>query len=66
MKITNLPSSSTMVTVASSIMPTGRKDDSILSKKTSLSSNILSSLIRTSNELSVVPARNVALNGPEL
>ena len=64
-KITNLPSSSTMVTEAWSVAPPGGKDDSILSKNTSLSSNILSSIIEILNELSVDPAGKIALNGPK-
>ena len=62
-----LPSSSTIVTVASSGLPAvmilGR--EVIVTVKVSLSSNVLSSFIVIVNEVLVVPAVKVMSYGPE-
>ena len=59
-----------MVTVALPGLPTvtllGSEDELIVSLKFSFPSNILSSVIRTSNVAVVSPAENMTLYGPEL
>ena len=65
----NLQSSSTMMTVASlgapTVTPLG-SDELIASIKFSSISNIISSVIGTSNEAIVIPAGNVTVYGPEV
>ena len=66
----DLPSSSTIVTIALPGLPMltllGSEDELITSIKFLLPLNILSSLIGISNEILVSPAANVTLYGPEL
>ena len=69
MHYNNLPSSSTIDTVASPGSPRvtrgGSVDESIEILKSSVFSNTSSSIIGTSNEALVCPAGNVTLYGPE-
>ena len=65
----SLQSSSTIVTVAlsglPSVTPSGSENGSIVILKSSLPSNVLSSFIETSNGTLIVPAGNVIVYGPE-
>ena len=65
-----LQSLSTIVIVALPGLPrvtlSGSEDESIVRVKSSLPSNILSSVIGTSNGTLVTPAGNVTAYGPEL
>ena len=66
----NLQSSSIIVTTADpgipTVPPVGSEDESIVSIKFSLPSNIISLFIGISNGTLVIPAGNVTVYGPEV